>query len=113
MTIVHARSATADAVVSDLPNWAEWPALRAALSDDPNVAAAAPRVLHYGMLTPPGRRPPPAPLPGKSALHGGDQTLDARLRGLASFGVLGARYQLAPLDLDDAQTQLEAPASGC
>jgi lipoprotein-releasing system permease protein len=69
----HVRSATADAVVSDLPNWAEWPALRAALSDDPNVAAAAPRVLHYGMLTPPGRRPPPAPLPGKSALHGGDQ----------------------------------------
>ncbi|MEC8651315.1 MAG: FtsX-like permease family protein [Planctomycetota bacterium] len=69
----HVRSATADAVISDLPRWSEWPDLRAALADDPNVAAAAPRGLNLGLLPPPGRRPPPAPLPGKSALHGGDQ----------------------------------------
>jgi len=69
----HVQSASSDIVVSDLPNWTEWPALRAAIEDDPNVAGAAPRVLHYGMLNPPGKRPAPAPLPGKSALHGGDQ----------------------------------------
>lgn len=69
----HVRSATSDIVVSDVPEWTEWSGLRAALDDDPNVAAAAPRLLHYGMLNPPGTRPAPAPLPGKSALHGGDQ----------------------------------------
>ncbi|MGC6489514.1 MAG: ABC transporter permease [Planctomycetota bacterium] len=69
----HVRSATSDVVVSDVPSWATWPSLQAAIADDANVAAAAPRVLHYGMLTPPGRRPPPAPLPGRGALHGGDQ----------------------------------------
>ena len=69
----HVQSASADITVSDLPEWTEWPALEAVLEDDANVAAAAPRVLHYGMLLPPGKRPAPAPLPGKSALHGGDQ----------------------------------------
>ena len=69
----HVRSATSDVVVSDVPEWTEWNTLQAALADDPNVAAAAPRLLHYGMLIPPGRRPAPVPLPGKSALHGGDQ----------------------------------------
>jgi lipoprotein-releasing system permease protein len=69
----HVKSASSDIVVSDLPDWIEWPTLRAELEDDPNVLAAAPRCLHYGMLNPPGKRPPPAPLPGKSALHGGDQ----------------------------------------
>ena len=69
----HVRSATSDIVISDVPEWTEWIELQAALGDDPNVAAAAPRLLHYGMLNPPGTRPAPAPLPGKSALHGGDQ----------------------------------------
>ena len=69
----HVRSATSDIVLSDVPEWTEWIELQAALGDDPNVAAAAPRLLHYGMLNPPGTRPAPAPLPGKSALHGGDQ----------------------------------------
>lgn len=69
----HVQSASSDIVCSDLPDWTTWPELRAAIEDDANVAGAAPRVLHYGMLNPPGKRPPPAPLPGKSALHGGDQ----------------------------------------
>ena len=69
----HVQSASSDVIVSDVPEWTRWPDLQAALADDPNVHAAAPRVLHYGMLNPPGSRPPPAPLPGKSALHGGDQ----------------------------------------
>ncbi|MFK7742603.1 MAG: ABC transporter permease [Planctomycetota bacterium] len=69
----HVRAASSDLIVSQLPPWAEWPELEAALRDDPNVAGAAPRVLHYGLLQPPGKRPPPAPLPGRSALHGGDQ----------------------------------------
>ena len=71
----HVKSASSDIVVSDLPDWIEWPELQAALEDDPNVAATAPRCLHYGMLNPPGKRPPPAPLPGKSALHGGDLSI--------------------------------------
>ena len=69
----HVHEASADVVVGGLPPWAEWPTLRDALRDDPNVAALAPRLLHYGLLLPPGRRPPPAPLPGRSALHAGDQ----------------------------------------
>jgi lipoprotein-releasing system permease protein len=69
----HVQSASSDIVCSDLPEWTTWPELQAAIEDDANVAGAAPRVLHYGMLNPPGKRPPPAPLPGKSALHGGDQ----------------------------------------
>ena len=69
----HVHAASADIVVSDLPPWTEWESLAAALTDDPNVAAAAPRVLHFGLLQKPGHRPPPAPLPGRSALHGGDQ----------------------------------------
>lgn len=69
----HVHAATADVVVGKLPPWTDWRELRAALTDDPNVAAAAPRLLHYGLLQQPGKRPPPAPLPGRGALHGGDQ----------------------------------------
>lgn len=69
----HVQASSADIVVTELPPWAEWTKLRAALHDDPNVESLAPRLLHYGLLTPPGKRPPPAPLPGRSALHGGDQ----------------------------------------
>lgn len=69
----HVHAASADLVVSALPAWTDWPKLRAALADDPNVAGAAPRLLHFGLLVRPGHRPPPAPLPGRGALHGGDQ----------------------------------------
>lgn len=69
----HVRSATSDVIVTGLPEWTEWDALDAALRDDANVRGAAPRVLHFGLLLPPGKRPAPAPLPGRSALHGGDQ----------------------------------------
>ncbi|MCB9878692.1 MAG: ABC transporter permease [Planctomycetes bacterium] len=69
----HVRTASADAAVIGLPPWAEWSRLSKVLRDDPNVAAAAPRLAHYGMLQRPGQRPPPAPLPGRGALIGGDQ----------------------------------------
>lgn len=69
----HVHAAGADIVVSSLPSWTRWSKLAPALTDDPNVAAVAPRVLHYGLLLQPGHRPPPAPLPGRGALHGGDQ----------------------------------------
>ena len=69
----HVHSASSDIVVSRLPDWTEWRSLQASLADDPNVAAAAPRLLHFGLLQPPRKRPPPAPLPGRGALHGGDQ----------------------------------------
>lgn len=95
----HVQSATSDVVVSDVPSWSRWPALQAALADDPNVAAAAPRVLHYGMLNPPGKRPPPAPLPGKSALHGGDQPF------LFVYGVAPALERAAT----DMAAWLQAP----
>jgi lipoprotein-releasing system permease protein len=70
---VHVRSASADISVHDLPPWAEWTPLERALRDDPNVAGVARRLVHYGMLSRPGQRPPPPPLLGRSALHGGDQ----------------------------------------
>lgn len=69
----HVHKAGADVSVVDLPPWASWPKLKAALADDPNVGAVAPRLVHYGLLHRPGKRPPPPPLPGRTALHGGDQ----------------------------------------
>jgi lipoprotein-releasing system permease protein len=69
----HVHSAGADVSVVDLPPWAAFARLQAALQDDPNVAAVAPRLVHYGLLHRPGKRPPPPPLPGRTALHGGDQ----------------------------------------
>jgi lipoprotein-releasing system permease protein len=69
----HTQASSSDIVATELPQWAEWQGLSEALSRDPNVAAIAPRLLHYGLLVEPGKRPPPAPLPGRSAMHGGDQ----------------------------------------
>ncbi|MFN6192202.1 MAG: ABC transporter permease, partial [Planctomycetota bacterium] len=69
----HVHAASADVSVTNLPPDLPWPQLRAALRDEPQVADVAPRLLHFGMLARPGRRPPQAPLPGRSALHGGDQ----------------------------------------
>ncbi|MBL8754525.1 MAG: ABC transporter permease [Planctomycetes bacterium] len=69
----HVHAANADIVVVDLPSWSDSRRLMKALRDDPQVAGTAPRLLHYGLLLRPGHRPPPAPLPGRSALHGGDQ----------------------------------------
>src|SRR5688572_4179343 len=69
----HVHTAGADLTVEALPEWADWAKLRAAFADEPNVVGSAPRVLHYGMLAKKGQRPPPPPLPGRGALHGGDQ----------------------------------------
>lgn len=69
----HVHAATADLTIVSLPPWADWSQLELVLRDEANVAAVAPRYLHYGLLVRPGQRPPPLPLPGRGALHGGDQ----------------------------------------
>ncbi len=114
----HVHSASADIIVSALPTWAMWSKLQPALRDDENVAASAPRLLHYGILLPPGRRPDPAPLPGRSALNGGDQPflfvlgIDAaaelQVTGLGNW--LGAPA-IPPADRADASSPL-APQDG-
>ena len=40
----HVHSASADVSVSNLPAWAKWSKLRAALTDEPNLSAMAPRL---------------------------------------------------------------------
>ncbi len=69
----HVHQASADLVVVNLPPWANSRKLVAALEADPQVAGVTTRLLHHGLLLRPGHRPPPTPLPGRSALHGGDQ----------------------------------------
>ncbi|MBM4062272.1 MAG: ABC transporter permease [Planctomycetes bacterium] len=69
----HVHGASADVTVSGLPPGTGWPGLQAELRGETNVAAVAPRVVHYGLLHRPGRRPGPPALPGRTALHGGDQ----------------------------------------
>ena len=69
----HVHAASADISVTGLHNWTSWPQLQAVLADEPQVAATAPRLVHYGLLQRPGQRPPPPRLPGRGALHGGDQ----------------------------------------
>jgi ABC-type lipoprotein release transport system permease subunit len=69
----HVHDATADISISGLPPWATWSQVRDAVRDDPNVLGQAPRLVHFGMLNRPGVRPPPPPLAGRGALHGGDQ----------------------------------------
>lgn len=59
----HVHAATADVSIGRLPPWARWDALHAAITDDPNVAAATGRLVHFGMLHRPGQRPPPPPAP--------------------------------------------------
>ena len=56
------------------------------------------------MLAPPGRRPPPAPLPGKGALHGGDQPF------LFVYGV-DAALEAEATDLERWLTAAEIPAA--
>jgi lipoprotein-releasing system permease protein len=115
----HVHSASSDLIVADLPAWATWPKLSAALRDDNNVAGAAPRLLHHGLLLRPGHRPPPAPLPGRSALHGGDQPflfvlgVDAALEATVNDfgGWLGAAAIPAALRVAD-QRQPLAPRDG-
>ncbi|MSR40192.1 MAG: ABC transporter permease [Planctomycetes bacterium] len=68
----HIRSASADIAVQALPSTAQFPALQRALAEDPNVAAAAPRLVHFGMLHEKDHRPPPPPLLGRGSLQGGD-----------------------------------------
>lgn len=91
----HVQEASADISVTNLPTWADWPKLAAAIEDDPNVVATAPRLVHFGLLYEPGVRPPTPALPGRSALHGGDQPFlfvygidpvtEARVSGFADW----------------------------
>jgi lipoprotein-releasing system permease protein len=68
----HVRSASADVSVWFLPDDARFSPLQKAIEETPNVAAAAPRIVHFGLLNRPGERPPPPPLLGRGALQGGD-----------------------------------------
>jgi lipoprotein-releasing system permease protein len=113
----HVHAATADLVVSDLPPWNDGAKVRAAIADDPNVAGTAPRLVHFGLLLRPGHRPPPAPLPGRGALHGGDQPflLVQGIDPAAEAAVTGFRQWLEhpeiPADLRVRGQPLE-PAGG-
>src|SRR5437867_4381251 len=69
---VHIRAAAADVAVQYLPEGATYAPLRQALEADLNVAATAPRLVHFGLLHRPGQRPPPPPLLGRGSLQGGD-----------------------------------------
>jgi lipoprotein-releasing system permease protein len=55
-----------------LPGRAAWPPLQKELLQDGNVAACAPRLVHFGMVHRTGERPPPPPLLGRGSLQGGD-----------------------------------------
>lgn len=68
----HIREAAADVAVLALPSYAAWPPLQKELARDPNVAASAPRLVHFGMVHRTGERPPPPPLLGRGSLQGGD-----------------------------------------
>ena len=68
----HVRSASADISVWFLPESARFAPLQKAILEIPNVAATAPRLVHFGLLNRPGEQPSPPPLLGRGALQGGD-----------------------------------------
>ncbi|GAB4156781.1 MAG: lipoprotein-releasing ABC transporter permease subunit [Planctomycetota bacterium] len=68
----HVRSAASDISVLAIPESATWTRVREVLMRETNVRAAAPRLVHSGLIHRPGERPAPLPLPGRSALQGGD-----------------------------------------
>jgi ABC-type lipoprotein release transport system permease subunit len=55
-----------------LPDNARYGPLQRALGNDDNVAATAPRLVHFGLVNRPDQPPPPPPLLGRGALQGGD-----------------------------------------
>lgn len=91
----HLQSASADLTVTALPQWAEWSALEPQLRDDDNVAGAAPRLVHHGIVQKPGQRTKTPPLPGRTSLSGGEQpfvfvigidaTAEAGVTGLSAW----------------------------
>lgn len=113
----HVQEASADISVTQLPPWADWQKLAATLADDPNVAGTAPRLLHFGILQRPGELPPPAPLPGRGALHGGDQPFlfvygvdAAREVAVSGFGDWLANPAIPPADrVADARQPFAVP----
>ena len=68
----HIRDASADIAVQALPAKPGVAKLQKAIEDDVNVAATAPRMVHFGMVHQKGKRPPPARLLGRGSLQGGD-----------------------------------------
>ncbi|MFM1871058.1 MAG: hypothetical protein RL398_480, partial [Planctomycetota bacterium] len=108
----HVQSASADLTVTALPDWADWPALKEALRDVPDVTGAAPRMVHHGLVQKPGARPGPPPLPGRTALAGGEQPF-VFLLGIepaAEAGVTGFAEWLADPEIP-AEHRVADPAA--
>lgn len=96
----HVRAAGSDVSVLAIPQRSDWEPIRLALTGDPNVAACAPRLVHYGLLSSPGKRPGAPPLPGRGALQGGDGPFVSVLGIVPAeeFQVTGLRGWLAAAD---------------
>jgi lipoprotein-releasing system permease protein len=68
----HVRSAGADLTVIQVSEHVSEELLRKAVLQDPNVAACAAHLVHFGLLHKPGQQPGPLPLLGRGSLQGGE-----------------------------------------
>lgn len=69
----HVQSAGADLTISQVPAYCSETELLAALDQQPQVAAAAGRLVHYGLIQQPNAKNRPPALPGRTSITGGEQ----------------------------------------